>query len=77
MIAGWMAWAGVLAVLGLWVLGAYNRTTALRAAVLAGWTPLDAALQDRAQAVAALLQATAEPLAGEACLLYTSPSPRD
>jgi LemA protein len=66
MIDAWMWWAGLLAVLGLWVLGAYNRTTALRAAVLAGWTTLDAALQDRAQAVAALLQATAEPLAGEA-----------
>lgn len=65
MIGGWMAWAVLLAVLGLWMLGAYNRTTALKAAVLAGWAPLDAALQDRAQAVAALLQATAEPLAAE------------
>ena len=66
MIDDWLPWAVLLAVLGLWTLGAYNRTTALKAAVLAGWTTLDAALQDRAQAVAALLQATAEPLAAEA-----------
>lgn len=66
MIAPWMWWLGLLAVLGLWMLGAYNRTTALKSAVLAGWATLDAVLQDRGQAVAALLQATAEPLAGEA-----------
>jgi LemA protein len=66
MIAPWMGWAVLLAVLGLWVLGAYNRTTALKAAVLAGWATLEAALHDRAQAVDALLQASAEPLAGEA-----------
>ena len=62
MIDAWIWWTGLLAVLGLWVLGAYNRTTALKAAVLAGWATLDAPLKDRAQAVAALLQATAEPL---------------
>ena len=66
MIDGWMVWAGVLAVLGLWTLDAYNRTTALKAAVLSAWTTLDGALQDRAQAVSALLRATAEPLAAEA-----------
>ena len=66
MIDAWIWWTGLLAVLGLLVLGAYNRTTALKAAVLAGWATLDAPLKDRAQAVAALLQATAEPLAGEA-----------
>ena len=66
MIDGWVVWVGVVAVLGLWVLGAYNRTTALKAAVLAGWVALDAVLQDRAQAVSTLLHATAEPLAAEA-----------
>ncbi|MDH4389882.1 MAG: LemA family protein [Aquabacterium sp.] len=66
MIDPWMGWVGLVAVLGLWMLGAYNRITSLKAAVLAGWAPLDAALHDRDQAVAALLQATAEPLAGEA-----------
>ena len=43
------------------MLGAYNRTTALKAAVLSGWITLDAALQERAQAVSALLRVTAEP----------------
>ena len=66
MIDAWMVWVGVLAVLGLWMLGAYNRTTALKAAVLAGWATLDSALQDRAQAVSALLAVTADPLAAEA-----------
>jgi LemA protein len=66
MTGAWMWWSGLVAVLGLWLLGAYNRTTALKAAVLASWTALDTALQARAQAVGALLQATVEPLAGEA-----------
>ncbi len=69
MIGAWVWWAGLLAVLGLWVLGAYNRTTALKAAVLAGWATLDAALHVRAQAMVALLQAAAKPLASEAAAL--------
>ncbi len=65
MTDAWAWWLGLLLVLGLWVLGAHNRTTTLKAAVLAGWAALDSVLQDRAQAVAALLQASAEPLASE------------
>jgi len=61
-----LAWGGLLAVLGLWTLGAHNRITALRAAVLAAWAQVDAALQARGQALGALLDAVAEPLASEA-----------
>lgn len=62
-------WLVFLAVLGLWLLGAHNRITALKAAVLAAWQQVDAALQARGEAVAALLQAAAEPLASEAAAL--------
>lgn len=61
-VAGWLL---LLVVLGLWMLGAYNRLTALRAAILAAWAPLDAALQDRAQAYDTLLARAAGPLAAE------------
>lgn len=61
-----LAWAGLLAVLGLWTLGAHNRITALRAAVLAAWAQVDTALQARGQALAGLLAAAAESLASEA-----------
>jgi LemA protein len=59
-------WALLLALLMLWTLGAHNRITALKAAVLTAWQQVDAALQARAQALATLLQAVAEPLASEA-----------
>lgn len=61
-----LAWAGLLVVLGLWVLGAHNRVTALRAAVLGAWAQVDTVLQARGQALGALLAVVAEPLAGEA-----------
>jgi LemA protein len=64
--AGWAIW---LAVLVLWLLGAHNRITALKAAVLSAWVQVDAALQARGQALAALLQAAAGPLASEAAAL--------
>ena len=64
-----LGWLGLLAVLGLWMLGVYNRITALRAAILSAWVPLDQALATRAQALAGLLQAVAEPLASEAAAL--------
>ena len=59
-------WALLLAVLMLWTLGAHNRVTALKAAVLAAWQQVDAALQARGQALTTLLQAVTEPLASEA-----------
>jgi len=31
---GWIGWLLLLAVLGLWMLGAHNRITALRSAIL-------------------------------------------
>ena len=58
-------WLGLLAVLGLWMLGVYNRVTALRAAILAAWAQVEQALTARAQALASLLAAVAEPLASE------------
>lgn len=61
-----LSWLVALLVLGLWMLGAHNRVTALKAAVLAAWTQVDAALQIRAQALGALLAKVAEPLASEA-----------
>ena len=64
-----LPYLGVLALLGLWMLGAHNRVTALRAAVLGAWAPVDQVLTQRGQALAALLAAAAEPLAGEAAEL--------
>ena len=37
-----LGWLVALLVLGLWMLGAHNRVTALKAAVLAAWTQVDA-----------------------------------
>lgn len=61
-----LGWTGLLVVLGLWTLGAHNRVTALRAAILTAWAQIDVVLQARGQALAALLAAVTEPLAGEA-----------
>ena len=58
-------WLGLLVVLGLWMLGVYNRVTALRAAILVAWAQVELALSARAQALSALLAAVAEPLATE------------
>ena len=69
MSRGWIGWLFVLAVLGLWMLGAHNRITALRSAILAAWTQVDAVLQARAQALASLLTAAAAPLASESAAL--------
>jgi len=66
MTSAMLVWLGLLAVLGLWMLGAYNRVMALRAALLAAWAQVDGALQARAEALAALLPAVAQPLASEA-----------
>jgi LemA protein len=61
-----LGWAGLLVVLGLWTLGAHNRVTALRAAILTAWAQIEGVLQARGQALATLLTAVTEPLAGEA-----------
>jgi LemA protein len=62
-------WVLLLALLLLWTLGAHNRITALKAAVLTAWQQVDAALQARAQALAALLGAVTGLLASEAAAL--------
>ena len=64
-----LVWLGLLAVLGLWMLGAHNRITALRAAILSAWAQVDEVLGLRAQALADLLAAVALPLASEAAAL--------
>ena len=69
MNADLLPYLGALALLGLWMLGAHNRVTALRAAVLSAWAPVDQVLTLRGQALAGLLVAAAEPLAGEAAAL--------
>lgn len=62
-------WIGLLTVLVLWMLGAYNRIVALRGAVAAAWQQLDAVLKDRQQAIGALLEAVTDQLAGERATL--------
>ena len=69
MITDLLPYLGVLALLGLWMLGAHNRVTALRAAVLAAWAPVDQVLTQRGLALAGLLAAATEPLASEAAAL--------
>ncbi len=64
-----LGWLLLLAVLALWLLGAHNRITALKSAVLSAWLQVDAALLARGQALAALLQAVAAPLASETAAL--------
>ena len=64
-----LTWLALAAVLGLWVLGAYNRTTALRAAILAAWAQIEQALALRSQALTELLVAVALPLASEAAAI--------
>ena len=64
-----ITWIAVLAVLGLWVLGAHNRVTALRGAIVSAWAQVDSALAARGQALAALLAAVAAPLASESAAL--------
>lgn len=66
---GWLGWAVLLAVLGLWMLGAHNRLTALRGKILGAWAPLEAALTARNQALAGVLAAAEGPLATERAAL--------
>jgi LemA protein len=46
---------GIAALLLFWALGAHNRVVALRSAIAAAWAQVDAALQRRSAAVAALV----------------------
>ncbi len=69
MIGDVLPWAALLVLLGLWMLGAHNRITALRAAVLAAWGPVDQLIAQRGQALAQLLPALTDPLAAEAAAL--------
>jgi len=48
---------GLAALLFFWALGAHNRVVALRNAIGAAWLQVDAALQLRAEAIAALISA--------------------
>ena len=66
-------WLALLAALFLWMLGAYNRLVALRAAILGAWALADVAFDRRNQAVIALLSAVQTELDGEhAALAATS-----
>jgi len=46
---------GIAALLLFWALGAHNRVVALRSAIAAAWTQVDASLQRRAAAIAAIV----------------------
>lgn len=60
----WIA-LGVAAVLGFWVLGAYNRLVALRNAVAAAWAQADEAQRRRGEGTEQLVAALRAPLADE------------
>jgi LemA protein len=61
------AWivVGVAAVLGFWVLGAYNRLVSLRNAVAAAWAQADEAQRRRGEGTEQLVAALRAPLADE------------
>lgn len=66
-MAGWVWVAtGVAAVLGFWVLGAYNRLVAMRNAVAAAWAQADEAQRRRGEGTEQLVAVLRAPLAGEA-----------
>ena len=56
---------GIAAVLGFWVLGAYNRLVSLRNAVAAAWAQADEAQRRRGEATERLVTALRAPLADE------------
>lgn len=60
-----LATIAVVAVLGFWCLGAYNRLVGLRNAIGAAWTPIDAALARRHELTAALRVALGRELRDE------------
>jgi LemA protein len=64
---GWGPWlsASFAALVGFWMLGAYNRLMRLRNAVIQAWQPVEAQLQRRATALPELVAALRSPLASE------------
>jgi len=66
----WLA-LGAAAVLGFWLLGAYNRLVALRNGIGTAWLQVAAALTLRAQAALPLVQTLRQPLLAESSALDT------
>jgi LemA protein len=66
MTSHWLFQLALLAVLLFWIVGAYNRLVRLRAAILAAWDQIVAALVRRSEAMAAVADAVRGPLAAEA-----------
>jgi LemA protein len=63
-------WLGLaVAVLVLWMLGAHNRLTRLRAAIVVAWSQLEEQMKRRREVLPPLVQALREPLAGETATL--------
>lgn len=62
-----VAWTmlGIAAVLGFWVLGAYNRLVSMRNAVAAAWAQADEAHRRRGEGTEQLVAALRAPLAAE------------
>lgn len=58
-------WLALLAVLGFWALGAYNRIVSLRAAVGSAWLVHDGLIQARQKAIGSLLDAVEPSLQAE------------
>lgn len=65
------AWAllGLVALLGFWALGAYNRLVGLRNAIGQAWGQVQTLLRQRGEVVAPLVSALRETLAGESASL--------
>jgi LemA protein len=65
MSRGQIAALAAVAVLVLWMVGAYNRLVALRNVIKQAWAKVDDALHQRAAAAVPLLEALHKPLAAE------------
>jgi LemA protein len=69
MTTHWLWQLALCLVLLGWVVGAYNRMVRLRAAIVAAWEQIVAALARRSEAMAAVMDAVRDPLAAEAATL--------